>query len=222
MNMKGMDRDHQPVNRFFNRKQRIDRDLDELIGITKGLVADDIVTQSEAEFLLGWLRRNAEVCNHGIGLSLYNRVAEMLEDGYLDQAESVELLGLLRQFSGQIPLAEQVENLATSLPLDRPFPAITFADNIFCLTGQFLSGSRKECEEVILALGGQCHPRVTSTVNYLVVGNLGSIDWVHTTFGRKIEQALTIKQKGHPIFIVGEDHWAQRAYGIDPGLAQQV
>ena len=47
----------------FNRKSIDDRQIDTLIGISKGLVADGKVDQAEAEFLLSWLiqsRQNTE------------------------------------------------------------------------------------------------------------------------------------------------------------------
>jgi len=41
-----------------------------------------------------------------------------------------------------------------------------------------------------------------------VLGTFGSRDWVHTSFGRKIETAIRYRDKGAPIAIVSEDHWA--------------
>lgn len=35
-----------------------------------------------------------------------------------------------------------------------------------------------------------------------------SRDGAHTTFGRKIEKAVSYREKGVPIAIVSEDHWA--------------
>lgn len=39
----------------FNRKSIDDRQIDTLIGISKGITADNLVSQAEAEFLLTWL-----------------------------------------------------------------------------------------------------------------------------------------------------------------------
>lgn len=89
-NARVLDPQGQPVVRFYNRKQRIDRDLDELVGLAKGMAADGVVSQAEADFLASWLRRNNEVCNHGAALLLYNRVAEMLSDHHLDTEEQAE------------------------------------------------------------------------------------------------------------------------------------
>jgi hypothetical protein len=44
--------------------------------------------------------------------------------------------------------------------------------------------------------------------NYVVIGTFGSRDWVHTSFGRKIEKAVDYRTKGYPLAIITEDHWA--------------
>jgi hypothetical protein len=41
-----------------------------------------------------------------------------------------------------------------------------------------------------------------------VIGTFGSTDWVHTAFGRKIEKAVSYRDAGVLLRIVGEDHWA--------------
>ena len=50
---------------------------------------------------------------------------------------------------------------------------------------------------------------VTVRTRYLVIGRFGNRDWVHTSFGRKIEKAHKYRDsKRGPIAIVAEDHWA--------------
>ena len=56
--------------------------------------------------------------------------------------------------------------------------------------------------------GALCESTVTRRTRYLVVGTFGSRDWVHSSFGRKIEKAVELEQAGMPLSIVGEDHWA--------------
>lgn len=215
---KRLDLHGQPIVRFFDRKQRIDRDLDELLGMSKGMLADGVVNQAEAEFLEGWLRRNHEVTCHGPAQVLYSRVVEMLEDRLLDRQEQEELLSLLQQFTGMVPDLEEVDNVATTLPLDRPFPVVEIPDKTFCFTGRFVSGTRRECEGVVIDRGGLVHPRITNQVDYLVVGYFGSEDWAHTSHGRKIEAAMSLREKGKGIKIVSEDHWLTHVYGMQVGV----
>ena len=83
----------------YNRKAIDDRQIDTLIGLSKGLLADGKVDQSEAEFLLGWLIQNRAVSNNPIIINLLSKVSSMLEDGVLDSDESKELFEVLQRIS---------------------------------------------------------------------------------------------------------------------------
>src|SRR5262245_46286741 len=55
---KGLDEHGQPENRLFNHKRLVERAVDELIGMSKMVVADGKVDQQEADFLLQWMEKN--------------------------------------------------------------------------------------------------------------------------------------------------------------------
>lgn len=79
---------------FYNRVggDRISsRQIDELIGIARGLVADGQINQAEAEFLQKWLAANAAISDQPVIRVLYQRVSEVLADGVLDEHEAAEL-----------------------------------------------------------------------------------------------------------------------------------
>ena len=44
--------------RRFNTKPMADRQIDQLIGFTQGILADGVVNQAEAETLQNWLQAN--------------------------------------------------------------------------------------------------------------------------------------------------------------------
>jgi len=138
-------------------------------------------------------------------LCVLSRVNEMLVDGYLDAEESRELLETLRQFSaGDFELGESLK--ATRLPIDTPPPAIEFEDRRFCFTGTFAFGSRKDCETAVVTRGGEAGSLVRAT-RYLVIGVYATDSWAHSSFGRKIEQAVAWRSGGAPISIVSEEDW---------------
>lgn len=199
--------DGQPANPAYNSRDRTVREIDELIGLCKGMVADGTVNVDEARFLQGWLESNRESRSAWPCSVLYPRIQSMLEDGKLQDEEERELLGLLVQVTGGNPQALDAHSLTSTLPLSRPIPDVSIPSNAFCFTGKFLYGTRKKCEEAVLLRGGKILENITEDLNYLVIGLVGSRDWVHSTFGRKIEKAVGYRDKGIPIAIVAEEHF---------------
>lgn len=107
----------------FNRKSIDDRQIDTLIGISKGLVADGKLDQSESEFLLTWLIQSRQASDNPIIINLLDKVDAMLEDGVLDSEESTELLTLLHKITGNPSEIGELAK-ATSLPINDPMPPI--------------------------------------------------------------------------------------------------
>lgn len=191
----------------FNRKRIDDRQIDSLIGISKGLTADGKIDQKEAEFLLGWLIQSRAATDNPVILNLLEKVSAMLEDGALDSEESSELLGLLHRISGSPSEIGELAK-ATSLPIDHPLPEVAFPDRSFLFTGTCAFGTRKQCHEVTESLGGIISGGVTKKLNYLVIGTYVTDSWAHETYGRKIEKAMEYREQGVPLVIVTEEHWA--------------
>lgn len=192
----------------FNRKSIDDRQIDTLIGLSKGVLADGKVDQIEAEFLQNWLAQSRQVTDNPIILNLLEKVDSMLSDGVLDQEESDELMGLLQKISGE---KSELGELAktSSLPVNKPMPDIVFEGNYFLFTGTCAFGTRKQCQEVVESLGGLNAKGVTKSLNFLILGTYVTDSWAHETFGRKIEKAIDYRDKGVPLAIVTEAHWAK-------------
>ncbi|BFG81411.1 hypothetical protein PTKU46_94450 [Paraburkholderia terrae] len=208
------DQDGQPFNRAFRAGAIIDRKIDELIGIMKGILADGNVSESEAEYLLRWIQANRDVTDVWPACVLYTRIAKALSDGVLDSNEEKELLELLMSSVGRNTAPEFGETSnSTQLPVTVPAPEIQFAGRTFCFTGRFFSGTRDWCHEQVATRGGVPADSVTKKLNYLVIGDIGSRDWLHSTFGTKIQKAATYAAGGTPLIIVAEEHWASHLIG---------
>lgn len=196
--------------RRFNRKNIDDRQIDTLIGISKGLIADGKVDQSEADFLYTWLIQSSQTTDNPVILNLLNKVEVMLEDRFLDSEESKELFSLLHKISGDSSVIGELAK-TTSLPINHPLPPIEFKDSEFLFTGTCAYGTRKECQAVIHSLGGIIAKGVTMNLDYLVLGTYVTDSWIHETYGRKIEKAMKYRGEGVPIKIVTEEHWVNEA-----------
>jgi NAD-dependent DNA ligase len=195
------------LHRLFNRARLDDRQLNELLGLSHGIIADGVVNTKEADYLQKWLVANTAVKDNPVISCLLVRINDMLADNMLDNNESQELLDTLRQFSGgDFEIGELLKS--STLPLDDPQPEITFNNASFCFTGTFAFGTRKHCEEAVLLRGGSSDA-LTAKTNYLVVGIYATDTWAHSSYGRKIEKAAEMRQKSVPISIISEEHWVQ-------------
>jgi NAD-dependent DNA ligase len=203
-----LDAHGQPRVQAFRSEAIIDRQIDELIGLIKGIMADGMVDQSEAEFLLRWMDTNKAARDRWPAKAIYPRLVAALADGKLDLDEQREILDLLVSAVGgnTAPMHGESSD-STALPLTSPAPCIAFAERLFCFTGKFHSGTRQWCETQVTMRGGMPAASVTRKLDYLVIGEIGSRDWIHSTHGRKIEKAIEYNDAGGAIVIVGEEHW---------------
>jgi len=187
-----------------------DRNIDELIGICRGVLADGKVSEDESKFLLKWIKNHfdyQELKEYPLN-TIYDRLRKVLADGILDEDESIEIKDVLQRFTGDIPIVEQVKSMSSTLPLSTPLPDVKVDGSVFCLTGAFTIGTRKTCENIIKELGGTIKKKPTLDTDYLVIGILGNDDWIHSSYGRKIEKAVTLRDsKKTNIKIITEEHF---------------
>jgi hypothetical protein len=129
---------------FYNRVgvDRIaSRQIDELVGLARGVCADGTINQAEAEFLEKWLAASGSVSDQPVIDKLYARISEMLGDGQLDDDERLALFETLDEFgNGDLELGELLKS--TTLPLCRPAPHLEFVGRRFTFTGTFSFGQR--------------------------------------------------------------------------------
>jgi len=183
------------------------RQIDELIGLARGVAADGHLNLAEAEFLQKWLAANADISDQPVVRVLYNRINEVLADGHLDDAEARDLLSTLNEFSnGDFELGEVLK--ATTLPLCDPAPDLTFEGKRYCFTGTFNFGPRRACEYAVAQRGGWAGS-LTKETNVLVIGVYATDSWKHSSFGNKIIRACEMRDVGDPISIVSEEHWTR-------------
>jgi NAD-dependent DNA ligase len=192
----------------FNSSHRLKRAIDQLIGICSGIAADGELNNAEIAFLSTWLSNNQDVCTEFPGKQITERIADVLADGVVTAEERADLLELLQQISGNFFVETgAAEAEAAAVPGDA-VEAIIFEGRRFCFTGKFAYGTRKQCEQAVIARGGFAEASVTLALDYLVLGAGVSKDWKHESYGRKIERALELRDGGvaRPV-IVAEKDW---------------
>lgn len=187
-----------------------DRDIDDLLGICKGVVADNEVNRSELEYIQRWIVDHPHLSDCWPCDQLARRISHVTRGERYDEHEASEILLFLKKLVGPRPdLPSASPERATALPFDSPEPEIDFLDRSFCFSGTFLFGSRESCWKATQSRGGFIRRNITQELNYLVVGSLRSVGWIHSSYGRKIERAVDLRgERGTPL-IVSEQHWTR-------------
>lgn len=187
------------------QKIRIDRGVDELIGICRGLLFTGYVTYSQIEQLHNWFQANPYINRHFVGRTLHQLVSQVVARGELTEDGELSLLTCLQDICGVHPASV---NGSTKLPLTHPPPTVVIKGSLFVLTGTFKLGNRAFMTEFIESLGGKVSDKtVLLDTDYLLIGDIGSNAWKHSTHGRKIEKAVELRESGHNIAIIDEAHF---------------
>jgi hypothetical protein len=197
-----------PGRAASSRRRIANRNMDELIGMCRMVLADGAVDDSECRFLLQWIESNYQAVQQWPGNVLYERIAKAMVDGKIDPDEESELLDVLHKISGGAPQAD-APRVSGAIPFDDPAPSITFPSQSFVLTGQFVYGSRKLVSAAIEERGGIISSGCSKKTRYLVIGTFGSEEWLHSTHGTKIIKAVELKESGAGPAIVSERHWTE-------------
>jgi NAD-dependent DNA ligase len=200
--------------RLYRHKQIHDRQIDELIGLARGIIADGAVNILEVKYLKKWLEANLAVRTNPFAGEFLDRVNALLCDDDLSAEKIVQLRDALQEFVGRdFELGEVIPS--SSLQLDVPAPEIQFPGRRFCFTGDFMSITRPECELEVTRRGATAGS-LTKKTNYLVVAEYATGSWKHPVFGNKIEKAVAMRREGLPISIVGESHWKAALAAFPP------
>ena len=193
--------------RTGNTKPMADRQIDQLIGLAQGILADGIVSQAEAEMLQSWLRVNHRTDNPYVS-RLLDQVERVLADGVLDEDEGRELHDALMSWTGGGG-TDGEESTTASLPLDPAPRTVRIAGSIFVFTGTGIFGTRKLMQDATIRAGGAVERSITMRTNFVVLGTYVTPAWVHQSFGRKIQKAMEYRdRKGTGVQIVHEEDWA--------------
>ena len=204
-----LDAHGQPLNSAYNLAQRRSRDVSEMLGIAKGLLADGIINDGEAQYLRDWGRVHPEAIELWPASLIFSRLEQFYRDGRIDEDERAELKQVLDQLVGGTLSVSLGYDGPTSLPLDEPLPILSWHQEVYVFTGRFAYGTRKHCAEEVFLRRGFVDDDVTRRTTFLVLGTFSSPDWTQTSYGRKIQRAAELRDSGLALRIVGEDHWAK-------------
>lgn len=163
-----------------------------LKGILAGITCDNILSESEVYFLKNWLDDNAGLEGNYPFDIVIKEVEAALEDGILEQHELDRMLIIFKEILNPVETKSgHTENL-------------NFSGKKICLSGDFETGTKDEVSKKLTALGAVVCSSVTKAVDYLIVGENGSLAWSGGNYGAKVKKALEMQEKGHHIQILRE------------------
>lgn len=193
----------------YNQDRVALRQTDEMIGMIRMALADGALEMFEVQFIVRWMQLHPPVRSMWPGDIIFERLSQSIANGTPYQNHESHLLELLNRYLGSADV-EDSTSASSRLPLSDPPPTITTAGRIFCLTGRFNLGQKADCESIIIKMGGEISKGLTRSVDYLVIGEDGSPDWLHAHYGLKIRKAVALNESGGgSIAVVSESHWLQ-------------
>ncbi len=180
--------------------------INQLLGLLQGISADDEINEKEIDALVIWLDANQQILDKWPASVVASKLCEILEDGIITEDEKKDLLLTVQKITGNhfCETGDVTDNTTECFDDISEIPH----DNIgFCFTGKFKSGSRKTVESKAQSLGAMTSKDVLLSTQFLVIGTLASRDWKFQSHGRKIEKAMSLKEKGHDIYVISEEQW---------------
>lgn len=186
-----------------------------LSGLIHGIMADGDLSDSEIHALKKWIDAN-EFLN---GTYPFDEICTMiytvLADGKITEEEKEQLTAFFANiidFTSSFSLVEKdYEPLREKYNISgicSISPQISFQDRTFCFTGESRKAKRADIAVTIASLGGALKSAVSSKTDFLIVGDAGNPCWAYACYGRKIEEAMTLRKNGGHVVIVHEaDFW---------------
>lgn len=164
--------------------------LQVLNGILDGIVCNQKVNQKEIDSLNIWLKQNDYLKDVYPYDKVLLEVSKVLEDGVLTAEESNYILSIFNEIVH--PDFNNDQN-------------IDFDGKTFCLTGEFKTATKQVISKKLQDLGAIEKIGVSSKLNYLIIGGVGSDAWKFGKIGGKQAKAQELNEKGANIKIIDED-----------------
>lgn len=189
--------------------------LQQLSGIITGIMADGHIDDAEIYALRDWMAQNNFLSGSYPFDEIESLISSILLDGKIDESEREMLTAFLGNFidtsisvninQKDLDALKQKYSISGICSVCQD---ITFADNVFCFTGQSNHATRSDIAQIITEHGGIFKNNVTKKTRYLIVGVDGNPCWAYSCYGRKIEEAVNLRKNGQKLSIVSEiDFW---------------
>jgi hypothetical protein len=184
-------------------------DMQRLQGFLAGITSDRKIEPHELRNLQDWIDQHAHLKACWPYDEIESLLLEVMRDGEFDEREHDSLMAFFAEFHarpGHMSVAS--DRPANVLGICAVCPEVVFPQKVFCFTGSSKRASRREFWAIIEERGGEVSKNVVQKLNYLIIGADGNPCWAYSCYGRKVEQAVSLRRQGIPLVIVHEnDFW---------------
>lgn len=184
-------------------------DLQRLQGIIHGILSDKIIQDEEIVGLEDWLNDHQHLKNHYPYDELVSVIDTILEDKKVSTRERQLLERYFIEFINDELLASYSEKDLAALRQKITIgavcaidPTIEIKNKTFAITGQLSKSEKNRFIDTIKASGGHYSTSISDSVSYLIVCDSNALLWAFEPYGRKIDQALTLRAQGEALVIV--------------------
>lgn len=205
--------------------QNITTGIRRLHGFLQGIAMDGVITDSEIDDLADWLHDHENVREYWPFDDVWDLLDRIRADGKITEDERREVKDLCDGFAEVFVARSEIREdrdkdyQATTAPfllsvegIFESTPRIEFKSRLFCFTGNFVHGKRRDLHEIVSTLDGESKNHVSLDLDYLVVGTIGEPTWAYNVYGRKIESVKENQRLGRcKTIIVKEDDFIEAA-----------
>ncbi|WP_409500216.1 BRCT domain-containing protein [Mannheimia glucosida] len=187
---------------------QMEGDILYLQGFCKGLVSDGNLSIDKINNLILLLNEFPYLSEHPVCRNLYDAL-DLFAEIELSDDDLEKIKQLIIAFGGS---SEEIVSGLSLSESDFFFDEVETAsikNSKIVFTGKFSICSRGLCETLAKELNAKTTKNPTYKTTFLIVGSLGSENWKTASFGRKIEEAKELQQKGGEIKIITEKQWLE-------------
>jgi hypothetical protein len=168
---------------YINEKRINQKNIDELIGICQGILADNLINKDEIDFIYGWIQgkfSKDEIKKFFIVNYIYNNLEKSLETSNLNDKDFNNFKNKLKNIISLDSILDNINSIENN--------------SICCCSGIF-SEDKTTIKQILKNKNITITKNVTLDINYLIIGSLGNPEWKHGLYGNKIEKAIDYRDK---------------------------
>ena len=164
--------------------------LNELNDIIADIIQDGILENEEVLYIKNWMSLHEDLEGNYPFDKIFSSINKVLDDNIITEEERSSLLLLMNNLLNPVEVCcSKIDKIDGAK---------------ICLSGNFESMAKADFAKSLENRGAIIKNNVSSSLDYLVVGDKGSELWSQGNYGTKVKKAMELNEKGSSIIIVKE------------------